>query len=71
VETPTSDVWFDAPHLSYSYLRLGQLYEEQGDPEKASQHLRSLVSLWAEADPEFEPSKVEATRTIDRLQGGG
>jgi tetratricopeptide (TPR) repeat protein len=70
VELPSSSVWYDAAHLSHSYSRLGELYEERGDPEKASHYLRLLTELWEEADPELQP-RVEAVRqVIERLERG-
>jgi tetratricopeptide (TPR) repeat protein len=69
-ETPSNSIWYDAPHLGYSYLRLGELYEQQGDPAAASVFFRRFAELWADADAEFQ-SEVEAARqAAERLSGG-
>jgi hypothetical protein len=68
--TPSSSVWYDAAHLAHSYMRLAQLYEEQGEPERAAHYLQLFVDLLADADPEFQP-RVEAARAdLERLNTG-
>jgi tetratricopeptide (TPR) repeat protein len=69
-ETPSSSVWYDAPHLSYSYMRLGQLYEEEGENERASYYWSRLAALWVDADPEFQPRVEAALEAAERLQAG-
>jgi hypothetical protein len=39
--------------------RLGLLYEEVGNPEKAAEHYREFARRWADADPQLQP-RVEA-----------
>jgi len=68
VETPSSNVWYDAAHLGYSYLRLGQLFEERGEPEKTASYLRRFAELWADADPDLQPRVEAARQAIERLQ---
>jgi tetratricopeptide (TPR) repeat protein len=55
-------LWWDSSILALSNERLGYLYDEAGDPEKASVYLARFIELWNEADPEFHP-RVEAART--------
>jgi len=45
--------------------RLGQLHDEQGDPQKAAVYYAQFVDLWANADADVQP-RVEAARA--RLQ---
>jgi tetratricopeptide (TPR) repeat protein len=52
---------WDANVLALSNERLGYLYDEAGDPERASMYLARFVELWDEADPEFQP-RVDAAR---------
>jgi hypothetical protein len=47
--------------LALSNERLGYLYDEAGDPERASMYLARFVELWDEADPEFQ-ARVDAAR---------
>jgi tetratricopeptide (TPR) repeat protein len=69
-ETPSSSVWYDAAHLAHSYMRLAQLYEERGDPEKAAHYLQLFVDLLSDADPELQPAVEAARETLERLEGG-
>ncbi len=47
------------------YERLGQLYDERGDLENATEYYARFTELWAEADPELQP-RVQAAR--ERLE---
>jgi tetratricopeptide (TPR) repeat protein/tRNA A-37 threonylcarbamoyl transferase component Bud32 len=69
VDLPSANVWYDAGHLAHAYLRLGQICEEQGDPEQATSYLTAVLDLWADADPELEPRVEAARRALERLQG--
>ena len=62
VETDSHNrLGWDSNVLALSNERLGYLYDEAGDPEKASLYLARFVELWDEADPEFQ-SRVDAAR---------
>jgi tetratricopeptide (TPR) repeat protein len=52
---------WDSNVLALSNERLGYLWDEAGDPEKASIYLARFVELWDEADAEFQP-RVDAAR---------
>ena len=47
--------------------RLGELYEQKGDREKAGRYYQSFVNLWKNADPELQPQVAEARRKLSRL----
>ena len=49
--------------------RLGPLYEELGDTERALHYHRRLVELWADADPELQPQVEHARERIAALEG--
>ncbi len=51
----------DSYYLGQIHERLGQLYREQGDADRAIEQYGKLIDLWRDADPEFEP-RVEAAR---------
>jgi tetratricopeptide (TPR) repeat protein len=68
VGLPSSDVWYDDAHLAHAYLRLGELYEERGDGEKALGAYDHLQRLLHAADPEMEPMRVRAEQAIARLR---
>jgi tetratricopeptide (TPR) repeat protein len=67
VEVPSSAIWYDGGHLAHGYLRLGELYEERGDREKAIEYYGKFVDLWEDADPELQPWVTEARDAMARL----
>ncbi len=56
---------WDSFNLAPIYERLGALYEERGNTEKAIYYYGRLVELWKDADPELQP-RVEAARRAIR-----
>jgi tetratricopeptide (TPR) repeat protein len=58
-----SDAWWLGP----IYERLGQLYEQRGDREKAIYYHGKLVELWKDADPELQPRVEAARRAMEAL----
>ncbi|MDH4352005.1 MAG: tetratricopeptide repeat protein, partial [Gemmatimonadota bacterium] len=59
----------DASSLAPAYKRLGELYEERGDREKAMKYYGDFADLWAEADPELQPVVRDVRARIARLVG--
>jgi len=53
--------WVDGTWRGWTLERLGQLYDQLGEPEKAAGYYGMFVDLWADADPELQP-RVEAAR---------
>jgi len=51
--------------------RLGVLYEERGDTEKALAAWRRLARRWEDADPRFRPRVEAALQRWEALEGGG
>ncbi len=50
-----------------AYERLGQLYEERGDTQKAVYYYSMLADHWKDADPELQPRVESARRAIAAL----
>lgn len=50
-------------------LRMGRLYEEVGDREKALEAYAWVTQAWAGADPTLQPRVAEARQAIARLRG--
>jgi tetratricopeptide (TPR) repeat protein len=48
--------------------RLGELYEQRGDRQKAYTHYARFVELWKNADPELQPRVAEVRRRMARLK---
>ena len=57
------DLWW----LGWSFERLGELYEERGDTEKAIYYYGKLAELWSDADPELQPRVAAARRAMAAL----
>ncbi len=57
------DSWW----LGWSFERLGALYEERGNTERAIYYYGKLVELWKDADPELQPRVEAARRAISVL----
>jgi len=49
------------------YKRLGELYEDRGDRQRAAQYYERFVELWKDADPELRPVLDEVRRRVARL----
>ena len=47
--------------------RLGQLYDERGDWEKAAEYYARFVELWKAADPELQPRVEAAQQRLDEI----
>jgi tetratricopeptide (TPR) repeat protein len=61
--------WYlDARWLPLVLERLGQLHEEQGNPEKAAEYNGRFVELWAEADSDLQPRVEAVRRALERLE---
>jgi hypothetical protein len=49
--------------------RLGELYEQRGNREKALEYYGRFVDLWTDADPELQPIVRDVKRRMARLAG--
>jgi tetratricopeptide (TPR) repeat protein len=59
----------DFTYLPATLRRLGELYEERGDREKAAEYYSRFVDLWADADPELQPLVEDIRGRVARLVG--
>ncbi len=71
VDQPSSALWYDDSHVAHAYLRLGEIYEERGQPEKAVEYYRRLAAVMKDPDPALQPRVDVALRAIERLTGEG
>ena len=60
-------VFLDGIFLPGILQRLGELYEDRGDAEKATYYYGKLLELWANADPQLQPRVAAARRAIAAL----
>ena len=67
VEIPSSSLGNDAGHLAHAYVRVGDLYEQRGEWERAIDYYGRFVKLWENADPELQSWVEEVRQTIARL----
>jgi tetratricopeptide (TPR) repeat protein/tRNA A-37 threonylcarbamoyl transferase component Bud32 len=64
--------WLERIELDYfilpaAYVRLGELYEERGNRERAILYYDKFVELWRDADPELHPSVRDVQERLSRL----
>jgi tetratricopeptide (TPR) repeat protein len=64
---PVRAIGSDEAFLAPSLERLGQLYDERGDWEKAAEYYARFVELWKEADPELQPRVEAAQRRLNEI----
>jgi len=64
-------VFGDRWMLARTYERLGALYEEKGQKEKALDAYSRFVELWKDADPELQPRVRDAKQRMAKLAGEG
>jgi tetratricopeptide (TPR) repeat protein len=57
--------------LPISYIRLGEIYEAQGDRERALEYYNKLLDLWKDADPLLQPKVRDIRERVGRLAGEG
>ena len=60
----------DADFLAVVHKRLGELYEEKGQRDKALEHYRAFVDLWKDADPPLQPKVTDARQRVAALTRG-
>ncbi|MEE8117831.1 MAG: hypothetical protein V3T28_12050, partial [Gemmatimonadales bacterium] len=59
----------DARERPVVLRRLGELYEERGDSERAVEHYANFVELWENADADLQPIVADVRARIARLVG--
>ena len=65
--TSMAQQFTDPGSLAAILERLGQLYDERGDWEKAAEYYARFVELWAEADAELQPRVEAAQQRLDEI----
>jgi len=60
----------DALFLAGIRQRLGELYEQKGNIDKALEHYSAFVELWKDADPELQPRVRDVRGRVERLSKG-
>jgi tetratricopeptide (TPR) repeat protein len=68
-EFPSRLLSWDYLNLPTTYQRLGELYEERGNREKAVEYYNRFVELWENADPDLQPVVDDMRGRIARLVG--
>jgi len=57
--------------LPTAYRRLGELYEQKGNREKALEYYGKLAELWKDADPDLQPTVSDLKQRMVHLAGEG
>jgi tetratricopeptide (TPR) repeat protein len=58
---------YDQTFLAPARLRLADIYERLGDPERAASHYRRFLQRWKDCDPELQPRVEGARRALAAL----
>jgi len=58
---------WDQPWVAPAHLRAAQIYQRQGNRERAAFHYTRFINLWVNADPEFQPMVAQAREALARL----
>ncbi|HEX9165768.1 MAG TPA: tetratricopeptide repeat protein, partial [Gemmatimonadales bacterium] len=53
--------------LPVSYIRLGEIYEAQGDRDRAIEYYTRLLDLWKDADPVLQPRIRDIRTRVGKL----
>jgi tetratricopeptide (TPR) repeat protein len=69
LEAPSEEIWFDAGHLGYAYLRLGQLSQDRGERQRAADYYGRFLTLWDRADPEMQAWVRQARAALAAIAG--
>jgi len=64
-----SSFYSDAYDLARNYKRLGELYEERGNRDRAVEYYGKMIDLWKDADPELQPQVKEIKDRVAKLVG--
>jgi tetratricopeptide (TPR) repeat protein len=59
------------PLYARSFLARGRLYEELGERAKAAEAYQRFLTMWKDADPEFQPQLREARAGLARARDVG
>jgi len=62
---PAGRQWY----LAAAYRRLGSLYEEKGNKDKALEYYGKFTALWKDADPDLQPAVTEVKQRMSALVG--
>jgi tetratricopeptide (TPR) repeat protein len=56
-------------YLAAAYRRLGTLYQEKGNKDKALEYYGKFTALWKDADPDLQPAVTEVKQRMSALVG--
>ena len=59
---------YDFLYTGPAHLRLAQIYERRGEPQKAIEHYSRFLELWRDSDPALQPLVQQARQALVRLQ---
>jgi tetratricopeptide (TPR) repeat protein len=58
---------FEASQRALNHKRLGELYDQKGNVQKAVENYREFLELWKDADASLQPKVAEVRRKLSRL----
>jgi serine/threonine-protein kinase len=67
--TEMTRVYEDFQSRGQTYRRLGELYEEKGDREKAANYYQEFIDLWRDADADLQPQVADVKKKLAKVAG--
>jgi tetratricopeptide (TPR) repeat protein len=55
---------YELVYLAPAHLSRARIYQERGEHARAAVHYRRFLELWSEADPELQPTIIEARKRL-------
>src|SRR5690606_14271695 len=69
IAQPDPDAHPTGNYLPRVHRRLGEIYEDRGDVERAVSHYSAFINFWRNADAVLQPEVEEVRRRVERLTG--
>jgi class 3 adenylate cyclase/tetratricopeptide (TPR) repeat protein len=59
--------WLNVIYAPMSHYRLGQIYEQLGEPDEAIEHYSTFIHFWQQCDPALRPMVDDAESRLQQL----
>lgn len=62
--------WFNRPFSPIAHLRLAEIYDREGDSDRAAHHYARFIEYWKQSDESLRPIVEKAERRLAELTPG-